>query len=286
MEGFEVMTMDEACKIGDIFVTTTGCCRRHHREAHEADEEHGHRLQHRPLRQRDPSREAQEIQVARRSSRRCTKITFPGGNSIILLAEGRLVNLGCATGHPSFVMSNSFTNQTMAQIELYTNTEVSARRLRAAEAPGRKSRAPAPEEARRKARYPVEKTGGISRDQSGRPLQADALPVLRLGEWGNGGGKTNSQSTQFPNIPFRKFQRLEFCFQKVPTIGTLRRCFQTTTSCGCSASPGRCSMDISSCARVFIRTSSSNARYCFNTRSSRNNSARLYANESTLSPKP
>ena len=50
-------------------------------------------------------------------------ITLPNGNKIILLAEGRLVNLGCATGHPSFVMSNSFTNQTLAQIELYTQTE-------------------------------------------------------------------------------------------------------------------------------------------------------------------
>ena len=49
------------------------------------------------------------------------KITFPNGRTLILLAEGRLVNLGCATGHPSFVMSNSFTNQVMAQIELYTN---------------------------------------------------------------------------------------------------------------------------------------------------------------------
>jgi adenosylhomocysteinase len=49
------------------------------------------------------------------------KVTFPSKRSIILLAEGRLVNLGCATGHPSFVMSNSFTNQVMAQIELFTN---------------------------------------------------------------------------------------------------------------------------------------------------------------------
>ena len=49
------------------------------------------------------------------------KITFPSGKSIILLAEGRLANLGCATGHPSFVMSNSFTNQVLAQIELYKN---------------------------------------------------------------------------------------------------------------------------------------------------------------------
>ena len=52
------------------------------------------------------------------------KYTFPDGHSIYLLAEGRLVNLGCATGHPSFVMSNSFTNQTLAQIDLWKNKEL------------------------------------------------------------------------------------------------------------------------------------------------------------------
>jgi adenosylhomocysteinase len=52
--------------------------------------------------------------------------TFPSGNSIFLLAEGRLVNLGCATGHPSFVMSNSFANQTLAQIDLWNNKDVYA----------------------------------------------------------------------------------------------------------------------------------------------------------------
>jgi adenosylhomocysteinase len=51
------------------------------------------------------------------------RFTFPDGHSIILLAEGRLVNFGCATGHPSFVMSNSFTNQVLAQIEIFTKTE-------------------------------------------------------------------------------------------------------------------------------------------------------------------
>ncbi len=59
--------------------------------------------------------------AGRRSSRRCDQITFPSGRSILLLAEGRLVNLGCATGHPSFVMSNSFTNQVLAQMELFCN---------------------------------------------------------------------------------------------------------------------------------------------------------------------
>jgi len=74
-----------------------------------------------------------EIQVSRLESypgvKRVTikpqydKYTFPGGNSIYMLAEGRLVNLGCATGHPSFVMSNSFTNQTLAQIDLWKNRD-------------------------------------------------------------------------------------------------------------------------------------------------------------------
>ena len=84
---------------------------------------------------------------------------MPGGKNIILLAEGRLVNLGCATGHPSFVMSNSFTNQTLAQIELYTeHEEVPARRLRAAEAPRREGRELAPREDRREAREAERRT--------------------------------------------------------------------------------------------------------------------------------
>ena len=73
------------------------------------------------------------------------RYTFPDGHSILLLAEGRLVNLGCATGHPSFVMSNSFTNQVMAQIALWTETgQVSGRRPRAAQEARRRGRPAAP----------------------------------------------------------------------------------------------------------------------------------------------
>jgi adenosylhomocysteinase len=120
MEGYPVMTMDEACRIGDIFVTATGCCdvitERHMRQMKDLAIvcNIGHF--------------DSEIQVERLRKYRWLeikpqvhKITFPSGKSIILLAEGRLVNLGCATGHPSFVMSNSFTNQTLAQIELFTH---------------------------------------------------------------------------------------------------------------------------------------------------------------------
>uniref|UniRef100_A0A673LI13 Adenosylhomocysteinase A-like n=1 Tax=Sinocyclocheilus rhinocerous TaxID=307959 RepID=A0A673LI13_9TELE len=85
MEGYEVTTMDEACKEGNIFVTTTGC---------------------------------EDIIFGRFVDR----FRMKNGRHIIVLAEGRLVNLGCAMGHPSFVMSNSFTNQVLAQIELWTNT--------------------------------------------------------------------------------------------------------------------------------------------------------------------
>ena len=70
---------------------------------------------------------------------------LPTGRSVLVLSEGRLMNLGNATGHPSFVMSNSFTNQVLAQLELYTRPRgVPDRRLRAAEAPRREGRAPAP----------------------------------------------------------------------------------------------------------------------------------------------
>jgi len=120
MEGYEVMHMDDACQIGDVFVTTTGCCdvitTRHMRKMKDMAIvcNIGHF--------------DSEIQVEKMKKFKWTnikpqvdKITMPNGHSILLLAEGRLVNLGCATGHPSFVMSNSFTNQVLAQMELYCN---------------------------------------------------------------------------------------------------------------------------------------------------------------------
>ena len=121
MEGYEVMTMDDACKIGDIFVTTTGCC-------DVITEKHMKQMKNMAI-VCNIGHFDSEIQVEAIKKYTWTEVkpqvhlvTFPSKRSIILLAEGRLVNLGCATGHPSFVMSNSFTNQTMAQIELYTKT--------------------------------------------------------------------------------------------------------------------------------------------------------------------
>jgi adenosylhomocysteinase len=120
MEGYQLMTMDEACRIGDIFVTATGC-------SDVITEKHMRRMKDQAI-VCNIGHFDSEIQVESLRKYRWMeikpqvhKVTFPGGRSIILLAEGRLVNLGCATGHPSFVMSNSFTNQVMAQLELYTN---------------------------------------------------------------------------------------------------------------------------------------------------------------------
>ncbi|OGR03765.1 MAG: adenosylhomocysteinase [Deltaproteobacteria bacterium RIFOXYA12_FULL_61_11] len=125
MDGFEVITVEDALAEATIFVTATGCrdvltlahlegmrdqaivCNIGHFD---------HEIQVEPLlRRSDIARQTIKPQVDR--------FTFPDGHSIFLLAEGRLVNLGCAMGHPSFVMSNSFTNQVLAQIDLWQHRE-------------------------------------------------------------------------------------------------------------------------------------------------------------------
>uniref|UniRef100_A0A8C7LU79 adenosylhomocysteinase n=1 Tax=Oncorhynchus mykiss TaxID=8022 RepID=A0A8C7LU79_ONCMY len=123
MEGYEVTTMEEACKEGNIFVTTTGC----------EDILLGKHFEH----MKDDSIVCNighfdcEIDMNWLNANAAEKINIKpqvdryrmkNGRHIIVLAEGRLVNLGCAMGHPSFVMSNSFTNQVLAQIELWKNT--------------------------------------------------------------------------------------------------------------------------------------------------------------------
>jgi adenosylhomocysteinase len=122
MDGFQVMKMDNAAKVGDIFITATGnkdiIVERHFRAMKdkaivcnighfdtEIDMAWLNKTYGRTKIEVKPQVDLYEID----------------GKQVILLAEGRLVNLGCATGHPSFVMSNSFTNQTLAQIELWTN---------------------------------------------------------------------------------------------------------------------------------------------------------------------
>ncbi len=132
MEGFEVVTVEDTLAEGNVYVTTTGnkdILRIDHLKkmkdgaivcniGHFDNEIQVDKLKKYP--------NIQHVNI----KPQVDKYTFPAGNSIILLADGRLVNLGCATGHPSFVMSNSFTNQTLAQIELYTKKyEVDVYRL-------------------------------------------------------------------------------------------------------------------------------------------------------------
>ena len=122
MEGYEVMSMDEAVEIGDIFITTTGCC-------DVITEKHIKKMKDMSI-VCNIGHFDSEIQVDKLKKYKWTNIkpqvdmiNISKNKKIILLAEGRLVNLGCATGHPSFVMSNSFTNQVLAQIELYQNND-------------------------------------------------------------------------------------------------------------------------------------------------------------------
>jgi adenosylhomocysteinase len=124
MEGFEVTLMQNAVKEGNIFVTTTG-----NRDV--ITIEHIQQMKDQAI-ICNIGHFDNEIQVDQlinypniqhtNIKPQVDKYTFPDGHSIFLLAEGRLVNLGCATGHPSFVMSNSFTNQVLAQIDLWQNT--------------------------------------------------------------------------------------------------------------------------------------------------------------------
>ena len=119
MEGYQVVTMEEAAPAADIFVTATG-------NIDVITVEHMRAMKDRAI-VCNIGHFDSEIQVAGLKNFKwhpvkpqVDEIEFPGGKRIILLAEGRLVNLGCATGHPSFVMSASFTNQVLAQIELFT----------------------------------------------------------------------------------------------------------------------------------------------------------------------
>lgn len=131
MEGYQVTTMEDAAKFGDIFVTTTGCIdviRGEHLDQMKHNAivcNIGHfdsEIQIAYLNNRD---DIEKITIKKDSDvgGPVHKYVYPDGKAILVLAEGRLVNLGCATGHPSFVMSNSFTNQVLGQIELWTKAD-------------------------------------------------------------------------------------------------------------------------------------------------------------------
>ena len=167
MEGYRVVTMDDACDKADIFVTATG-------NIDVITHEHMKRMKNNAI-VCNIGHFDNEIDVA--SLKQYTwenikpqvdHVIFPDGKRIILLAEGRLVNLGCGTGHPSYVMSSSFANQVMAQIELWT--DAAGRRQRypvgvyvLPEAPRREGRAAAAVEARRDADGALGQAGALHR---------------------------------------------------------------------------------------------------------------------------
>ncbi len=118
MEGFQVVTIDDACKWGDIFVTATGC-------VDVITRQHMDQMKHNAI-VCNIGHFDSEIHIAglgelqwEEVKPQVDHVIWPSGKRILVLAKGRLVNLGCATGHPSFVMSNSFSNQTLAQIKLW-----------------------------------------------------------------------------------------------------------------------------------------------------------------------
>jgi adenosylhomocysteinase len=122
MEGYQVTTMDDAAPIGDIFVTATG-------NVDVITLDHMRRMKDRAI-VANIGHFDSEIQIAALRNYKweevkpqVDEVVFPDGKRLIVLAQGRLVNLGCATGHPSFVMSASFTNQVLAQIELWNHTD-------------------------------------------------------------------------------------------------------------------------------------------------------------------
>ena len=123
MEGYEVMPMDKACELGDIFITATG-------NFHVVNSKHMLKMKNEAILCNIGHFDSEIEMSFLENNPKCTRLeikpqvdkwTLPGGKSLIVLAEGRLVNLGCATGHPSFVMSNSFTNQVLAQLDLAAN---------------------------------------------------------------------------------------------------------------------------------------------------------------------
>jgi len=125
MEGYQVVTMEEAASLGDIFVTATGCC-----DVITAD--HMHKMKNEAI-VCNIGHFDSEVDIASLENNpkireenikpQVDQFIFPDGKRLTVLARGRLVNLGCATGHPSFVMSNSFTNQVLAQILLWTEPQ-------------------------------------------------------------------------------------------------------------------------------------------------------------------
>ena len=179
MEGYQVTTLDEVVGSADIFVSATG-------NFNIITVDHMAQMKHNAIvcnighfdneidmagLARYPGIEKLEIKP------QVDLWTFPDGHGVIILAEGRLVNLGCATGHPSFVMSCSFSNQVLAQMELFAKTDdYPVGRVRPAEAARREGGGAAPRRARGEAHQARRRAGRVPRRADGGPVQALPLP--------------------------------------------------------------------------------------------------------------
>ena len=178
MEGYRVVTMDFAADKADIFVTATG-------NYQVITHDHMKAMKNNAI-VCNIGHFDNEIDVASLKNYdwdnikpQVDHIIFPDGKRIILLAEGRLVNLGCATGHPSYVMSSSFANQVLAQIELFTKTSrVPDGRLHPAEGTWTRRSLACSWPARRPADGADGPAGRLPRPRQGRPLQDGPLPLL------------------------------------------------------------------------------------------------------------
>ena len=178
MEGYQVVTMDEAASQGDIFVTTTG-------NIDVITLDHMRAMHDRAI-VCNIGHFDSEIQIAALRNLKwhnvkpqVDEVEFPDGKRLIVLAEGRLVNLGCATGHPSFVMSNSFTNQVLAQIEILEQPhQLRAQGLCAAQASRREGCTTASRQARRASDDADGFAVELSRHLRQGPVQAGVLSVL------------------------------------------------------------------------------------------------------------
>jgi hypothetical protein len=207
MEGYEVVTMEEAVERADIFVTATG-------NADVITADHMRAMKNMAI-VCNIGHFDSEIQIAALSNYKWTEVKpqvdlveFPDGNQIIILSKGRLVNLGNATGHPSFVMSASFTNQTLAQIELLAaRGSLQQRRLCPAQASRREGGGAPSGKAGREADPAERKAGRLYRRAGRRPVQARSLPLLIAGAGpaGDGWPRPNDKSCCGGALPPLRF---------------------------------------------------------------------------------
>ncbi len=202
MEGFQVVTIDEVIDKADIFITATG-------NFNIITVDHMKRMKHNAIVGNIGHFDNEIDMAGLKKFPGIKKINikpqydewaFPDGHSVLVLAEGRLLNLGCATGHPSFVMSASFTNQVLAQLELHANAEkIGLQRADAAEEAGRGSGAAAPRAPRREADRAVEGAGRLHRRAGRRTVQAGSLSLLThaaIRDQGLGIGFESSQGSR------------------------------------------------------------------------------------------